>query len=278
MSVHESFWSYKNFRYLKAALALLFVVTVAYFLTSPQSGQNGGTVFGYTIGTLSAALIVLLAWFGIRKRSYLAGGAPLRGWLSAHVYLGVTLIALVPLHSGFQFGLNLHTLAYVLMCTVIVSGMIGAAIYNTVPRQMTENRPGEKLEAIIERISELDTECQGLAPELPDDVAQAVIRAVEHTPLTGSQWQQISGHYPDCGTTASLELAAATASDLEGKARAATLQLVDLLALKRTLVLRVRRDVRLKGLLDLWLIFHVPLSIATMAAVATHIVVVFYYH
>lgn len=277
MGVHESFWTYKNFRYLKASLTLLVVASVAYVTTAPTGGNNGGTVYGYTVGTLSAALILLLAWFGVRKRSYTSRGAPLRGWLSAHVYLGLTLVALVPLHSGFQFAMNLHTLAYVLMCMVIVSGIAGVAVYSTVPRQMTENRPGEKLDAIFERIAELDAECQALAPELPDEVAKAVIGSVEGTPLSGNQWQQLSGRYPNCGTTRCLELAATAASQIEGKSRAGTLQLVDLLALKRSLVLRVRRDIRLKSILDLWLIFHVPLSIATLAAVTTHIVAVFYF-
>ena len=55
-------------------------------------------------------------------------------------------------------------------------------------------------------------------------------------------------------------------------------QLVSLLALKQELLERVERDVRLKALLDLWLLIHVPVAFATLAAVSAHVFIVFFYH
>ena len=63
----------------------------AYWIDDPQEPANGGTVLGYTLGTIAALLIVLLAWFGIRKRRYASTLGSVQGWLSAHVYLGATL-------------------------------------------------------------------------------------------------------------------------------------------------------------------------------------------
>ena len=54
-------------------------------------------------------------------------------------------------------------------------------------------------------------------------------------------------------------------------------RLLERLAIKQSLLGRVRRDVRLKALLDTWLVIHVPLALATVAAVAVHVFVVFYY-
>ena len=54
-------------------------------------------------------------------------------------------------------------------------------------------------------------------------------------------------------------------------------KLVALLARQCELLDRARRDVRYKALLKLWLVFHVPLSFALLAALAAHIVAVFYY-
>jgi hypothetical protein len=50
-----------------------------------------------------------------------------------------------------------------------------------------------------------------------------------------------------------------------------------LLRRKVALLAVVRRDVRYRALLDVWLWLHVPLAVATLAAVAVHIFVVFYY-
>ena len=46
---------------------------------------------------------------------------------------------------------------------------------------------------------------------------------------------------------------------------------------KRSVLGRIRRDLWLKALLDVWLIFHVPLGLAALALVAVHVVAVFYY-
>ena len=46
---------------------------------------------------------------------------------------------------------------------------------------------------------------------------------------------------------------------------------------KQELVARARRDVQLKSWLDIWLYIHVPLSVALLVTLITHIVSVFFY-
>ncbi len=41
------------------------------------------------------------------------------------------------LHAGFQFGWNVHTLAYALMCLVVASGVVGTVLYLRYPAQMS---------------------------------------------------------------------------------------------------------------------------------------------
>ncbi|MFT4570623.1 MAG: hypothetical protein ACI8TX_001691 [Hyphomicrobiaceae bacterium] len=277
MGLHESFWTWRNFRYLKAAVAGLVLSLVAYVVFEPATSHNGGTVYGLTMGTLCGLLVVWLTWFGVRKRSYAASGAPLVGWLSAHVYLGLLLIVWVPLHSGFEFGQNLHTFAYVVLVLTILSGIVGVSLYGGIPAEMTANRPGEKLATLLERIAELDSECRLMASSLPDEIAKAVQSSIEKTFIGGSLWRQLSGDDPKCATRQALVLTAERLTAYEGEARTQVAEVVDLLRLKRTLLKRVRRDAQLKGFLHLWLIVHVPLALGTVAAVAAHVVAVFYY-
>jgi len=46
---------------------------------------------------------------------------------------------------------------------------------------------------------------------------------------------------------------------------------------KSTLIDRVRRDLRYRAVMEIWLYAHVPLSFALLAAVIAHVVSVFYF-
>lgn len=278
---HESFLTYRNFRHLKISVLGLLVAILVYVAYEPLGGRNGGTVVGFVLGAVAAALIVWLVWFGVRKRSYLSSGAPLQGWLSAHVYLGFSLLLLVPLHSGFEFNGNWHTLAYVLMSLVVMSGVGGVFLYAAVPSRMTDNRPGEKLDALIQNIADADAEARSLGGALPDVFAGAVQTAVEGTRIGGGVLRRLSGVDPDCGTTRALEVIHEAMrpphETISAEARERVDQLVGVLSVKRILLARVRRDVRYKTFLELWLWFHVPLSFATIVLVTAHVIAVFYY-
>ena len=91
-------------------------------------------------GTIGAGLIVWLALLGIRKRAMTRGRWSLKAWTSAHVYLGLALIVIGTLHTGFQFGWNVHTLAWVLMMLVIVSGIYGISVYAMLPQGLRDSR------------------------------------------------------------------------------------------------------------------------------------------
>jgi hypothetical protein len=277
VSLHESFWSYRSFRWLKVTLVLVVVATSAYFADEPPGGAGGNTFLGYLLGTLSAGLMLWLFWFGMRKRSYKAAGAPLRGWLSAHTYLGLALVWLVMLHSGFDFGWNVHTGAFVLTVLVVLSGVFGVVVYTAVPERMTQNRPGEKLAALFERIQDIDTECNTLASSLPDTIARAVDDSIAQTRIGGGPMRLLRRRDRRCPTAHALRVVAEQKSSVEGAAREDVRKLEEMLDAKRSLLARVHTDLRLKALLDVWLFAHVPLASAALVAVAAHVFIVLYY-
>ena len=92
-------------------------------------------------------MVLWMAWYGVRKRRYRASSTSLQGWLSAHVYLGLAAIVIATLHSGLELGLNLHTLTYVLMLVVVLSGSV--AVDRLQPwgerLRLAEAQPGEIL-------------------------------------------------------------------------------------------------------------------------------------
>ena len=274
----RTFLEYQNYRYLKVSLALLTLSVGVFVFDDPPGGRSGSSWTGYGLGTVSAAIIFWLMWLGVRKRDYRATGAPLKGWVSAHVYLGTSLLLLVPLHSAFEFGMNVHTLAFALMCVVIFSGILGVAFYALVPTSMTRNRNNITLDAMLERIAEIDSECRIAAGGLPDYYARAVVTSIDETHIGGGFRAQLSGNDPSCGTTRALKSLRTSEIDLDGEAKGQERKLVELIARKELLLKQIRKDVRYKGLLDLWLILHVPFAFATCAALIVHIFVVFWYH
>ncbi len=275
----RTFLAYRDYLALKISLGVLAVSVVAYLIHDPFNGPSGGSWLGYTLGTIASLMIVWLMWFGVRKRNYVSPGLPLQAWLSGHVYLGGILVVLVPLHSGFQFGWNVHTLAYALMCGVIVSGFVGVYAYSVVPTLMTRNRPGQRLEALFQQVADVDAECKLLATGLPDHMAASVAMAVDETEIGGGILHQVAADASGCATSRALVELRAFGSEVQFDTdrRTKVRKLLELLSLKQAQLVRIRRDIRLKALVDLWLLVHVPLAFATVAAVLIHIFVVFYY-
>ncbi|MBV8537299.1 MAG: hypothetical protein JO128_16990 [Alphaproteobacteria bacterium] len=271
---HQSFLIYDRFLYLKIAVAATTVAIVLYLAHRPDGSPYGGTWLGYGLGTVGALLIVWLMWFGYRKRSYTANQGKLEAWLSAHVYLGLSLLVIATLHTGFHFGWNIHTLAYALMCVVILSGACGVFFYVTCPPLMTQNRRGATMTQMMSRIAALNDEITSKAMGLDNATVAILRRATETTLIGGSFWRQLTGHYPDCTTAAALRAMAKIG--MGDAPHAGTLrQIRMLLDEKAQLLGRARRDLAYKAMLDAWLYVHVPLSFGLLAALFAHILSVF---
>lgn len=275
--MHQSVLVYNGFKYFKYSIVLMLLCIVVYAFHSPVDGPNGGTWLGYTLGTIGALLIIWLMWFGIRKRSYTSDKGRVEGWLSAHVYLGLSLIIVATLHAGFQVGWNLHTLAYVLMLLVIFSGLFGIYAYVRYPELMTDNRRGRTMMTMLSEMADLDRECRDNSSELSDEINRAVLLSSEQTVIGGSVWRQLSGKDPQCATTAAFHQVEQYVQHVDQAQANAARRLLTLLGKKVELVQRARRDVQYKALMDIWLYVHVPLSFALLAALTAHIISVFFY-
>src|SRR5258706_2640793 len=199
---HFSIREYARFRWFKAATALATLAAAAYLWHRPPLKPYGGTWLGYTLGTVGAVLILWLMAYGIRKRRYASTAGTVQGWLSAHVYLGTALVVIVTLHTGFELGWNVHTLAYVLMLLVVASGFYGVFFYLRVPGAMTQNLGEDTLDSMLLRLADLDRDVREKALSLPDDLFALVDRSVAGTRLGGSIVRLVSGRDPACPTAA----------------------------------------------------------------------------
>lgn len=275
--LHEGFLRHRNFRWLKVAAAVCFLAILGYALIDQEPHPNGGTWYGYMLGTIGALLIVWLTLLGVRKRAMTPGRWSLKAWTSAHVYLGLSLIVIATLHTGFQFGWNVHTLAYVLMMFVILSGVFGISVYATIPAALSNNREEMTQIQMLDALRAIDRQLHDAAQPLAHREAELVQASLDQDPFGGGLVNRLAGRYPHCATRAAqreIRRATAHAPDLGHD----PLERVDaLLERKEAMLARLRRHLQLKGLLEIWLYVHVPLTFALIAALAAHIISVFFY-
>lgn len=264
--------TFERFKYLKWAAALVGLSLVLYIVHEPPVEPNGGTWLGYTLGTIGALLILWLLMFGIRKRAYKSNLGTVRGWLSAHVYLGLALSMVATLHAGFQFGWNIHTLAYVLTMAVIVSGIWGVAVYARNPSLMSDMLGGRTLQQQGQTLREIDAACRNLAQDLAPDVRQWVARVTD-SPIFAARMQRFTGRNPQCVTAAAIE----ALSRRPGDAQKNLMDLNTQLLRRAQQLTHIREFVRLRSWVQVWLMFHVPLSFALLGSLIAHIVSVFIY-
>jgi hypothetical protein len=295
--MHQSIIGYRGARYFWFALGLSLASIVAYAWHDPPDPPNGGTWLGYTLGTIAALLIVWLLCLGLRKRSYSSQLGTVQGWTSAHVYLGSAVLIVATLHSGWQVGWNVHTLAYVLMCLVIFSGFFGIYAYVRYPNRVAENREGMTREQLFRQVADLDRQCVRTADAIDPETRALVQSAAERTSVGGRWWSQLTGAdgskmvlpatYVSNGGGGLVEnedqrslvdLLSERLAKSRGGSEVEKLQgLLGALATKQALMRRVRRDIRFQALLEIWLYVHVPLSFGLLAALLVHIVSVFIY-
>ncbi len=296
--MHDSILDYRGFRYLWTALILSIGSIVAYLWHDPIGVPNGGSWLGYTLGSIGALLILWLLWFGVRKRRYSGASGSVRGWLSAHVYLGTTLILIAFLHAGFQVGWNIHTLALVLMLLVIFSGFFGVYAYLRYPAMMTRNRADSTRDAMVAEIRELDGQTLQLADKVDKSIHDAILSSIQHSQLGGGVWAQLTARDDSAMALAKLkEAVLKTDGDAKQTKSGQTMvmmvdflanqandsqsenlrRLIDLVSRKRALATRVARDIQLQALMEIWLYIHIPLSLGLLGALTAHVLAVFFY-
>ncbi len=269
---HVSFLKHRNWRWLKVAAILTVILSLGYALIDQEPRPNGGSWYGYTLGTIGLLLIVWLSLLGIRKRRPTPGSWSLKNWTSAHVWLGLSLTVIGTLHTGFQIGWNVHTLAYVLMLLVIVTGIYGIWAYATLPAGLSSNRKEMTRSDMIEALTAIDRQLESAAQPLDRQQSDLVIAALGQNVFYGGALGRLTGSYPGCATNRALKNMPMGRSGEEAEDR-----VTNLLTRRADQLGQIRRHLRIRALLEVWLFIHIPATIALLAALLAHVISVFYY-
>ncbi len=311
--MNRSFIQQDQYLYLKIALGLCFISIFLYAVDDPVGPPSGNSWLGYTLGTIGGLIILWLVWFGVRKRQYTGTRYSLTRWLSAHVYLGTALLVIGTLHCGFQFDNNIHTITYILMVMTILSGMIGVYYYLTIPSLISSNIGTSNAQQLHETIDQIDKKALDIARQIDSHVHEMMAYSI-HTTLKSRQpaskkaatdmfafgetikeaskasYCSLTKIDPGMVEESTIDPKMAMSSDPQLRLAAIIIdlsfnrspgeklqQLLDLINEKAACINKLHLDRVYNSRLKIWLMFHVPLSLATLIALVIHIVSVFYY-
>jgi len=278
----ENVLNYKNHLWLKISIVVLLLLVISYiFYTNSIQNPNGATFVGLLYGILGLIAIIALMYYGIRKRSYMSNIGTLKGWLSSHIYIGILTLIIVPLHAGFKFGMNVHTLAYVLMAIVVISGIFGAYFYLNFPTGFT--RYGKELlynqfdEEINKLINQMRTISRGKASYFKNKTEEAVLLGI---PNMQKGWQLlVSNATKDLPSQSDYLRQIKNDMNKIPEVERADYELISVLSLQKIeLQKRFLYQMKIKNILEAWLYIHLPVSFVMIVALTIHIVSEIYYN
>lgn len=286
--MHTSFLSHARGRYFWLAILLCVGSIAAYIVDEPTEPANGGTWLGYGLGTLGLLMIVWLAYLGRRKRNFKSGMGTVRGWVSAHVYFGTALLVVATLHTGFQFGTNVHTFAYILMCLVVFSGLFGVYAYRTYPGARNDLKKSQTLDDIFLQVENTDTQLLKICKNVSADVDSVVSSAIERTVVGGGYRDQLFGRdnslvvvngelMNNKGQQKALDYLVERMSRASGEEATRMSEIVRLFSTRKRQLDTIREDIRMHATVQIWLLFHIPVTFALLAALVAHVYAVFVY-
>ena len=273
----QNFLSYGGKRWLWFGLISSLLLCTSYLMYRRQMLPHGGTPMGLAYGVAGTIVIFILMALGVRKRWYSSGLGTLQGWTSAHVYLGLLTLLLIPMHAGFKFRFDVHTLAFALLFLVVISGIVGIVLYRTVPPRLTKFEQTIQADKVDAELNRLLAEMRMLSRDKSDSFVRVyqeeASRLMKHT---HRGWRVLWSPRADPLAARGQELSR-TVKQIPAPEHEDFQKLSRLIMQSVQLEGTLTEQMRLRNAMQAWLYLHVPLSLAMMIAIVIHLVAVFYY-
>jgi len=257
-------------------IVLLIGTSASYWYYAQKEFTHGGSSFGLAYGIAGTALILLLAFFGIRKRWYRSTFGTLEQWMQSHIYLGVLVLVILLFHTGGRFNDKIAVATLVLVIIVVASGIVGAILYATVPRMLTEVESELTVEELGDQLNQMARSMARIASARSapfQRIYDELMRQTAPGPLAG--WRLIVSRLKRKSQQDAdwARLIGLVPREEQEELR----QMLVVSRQRRELLLRLVYQQRYKNILEFWLYVHVPFTIALLAFAVLHVAAVFYY-
>lgn len=258
-------------------IVLLAVVVGAFIWSVRREFPHGGSLIGLIYGTAGYLLILLLAFYGVRKRWYRSTLGTMEQWLQSHIYLGILVLVLLSLHTGGRFNDMVAVTTFILCAVVVLSGMAGAIFFVTVPRLLTEVESNLTVEEISQQLNQLARNMARTASGRSAPFVRIYDGLIsESMPGWLAGWRLLFSRLRkknQQGPADWSKLLALVGREEQEQLR----QLLVLSRQRKELLMRLMYQQRYKNILEFWLYIHVPVTIALIVFGTVHVIAVFYY-
>jgi hypothetical protein len=256
---------------------LLAAATASFIYYARREFPHGGSTFGLAYGIIGSALILLLAFFGVRKRWYRSTFGTLEQWLQSHIYLGILALIILVFHAGGRFQDKVAVATLVLVAIVVLSGIAGSILYVTVPRVLTEVESDLTAPEISDQLNQLARSMARIASGKSTAFQRIYTQLItESEPGTFAGWRLLVGRRrfkPLQSPGEWSQMLGIVEKEEQDDLR----QMLVISRQRKELLLRLLFQQRWKNVLEAWLYVHVPFTIALLVFATIHIVAVFYY-
>jgi len=257
-------------------VVLLVAAIASYVWYARRELTHGGSSMGIGYGVAGTLLILLEAFFGIRKRWYRSRFGTLEQWLQSHIYLGVLVLVILLFHAGGRFHDRVAVTTLILAAIVVFSGLFGAILYVTVPRLLTEVESNLTLPEISDQLNQLSRSMARVASgkSAPfQRICDELLRESRPGWLAGWRLLLARGRRPAQAGGEWSGLLGLVGPGEQDELR----QMLVLSRQRKEILLRLVYQQRYQNILDAWLYIHVPFTLLLLLAAALHVAGVFYY-
>ncbi|HEX3600641.1 MAG TPA: hypothetical protein VHU84_10900 [Lacipirellulaceae bacterium] len=126
-------------------VGLLIVASVLYatYAFHWPGGPSGRTWPGMLFGVAGTLMMIFAAALVLRKKTVRVRLGSLSWWLKGHIWFGLLSVPMILFHAAFRLGGWLEISLWALLVVVVISGVVGLAAQNVIPRMMKLQLPSE---------------------------------------------------------------------------------------------------------------------------------------
>src|SRR5437660_3979185 len=248
---------------------LLIASTASYVYYIRREFPHGGSRLGLIYGTIGFFLCFLLAFFGVRKRWYRSTFGTVEQWMQSHIYLGILVLIILIFHTGGRFHDKVAVATLILVAIVVSSGVLGAILYVTVPRLLTEVESNLTVDEISEQLNQLAKQMARIASGRSAPFQRIYRQLIEEgNPGWLAGWRLlVSRMRHRKGVSGDwAPLLRLVPKEEEAELR----QMLVVSRQRKELLLRLLFQQRYKNVLESWLYIHVPFTMALLMFAIVH--------